>query len=83
MFYKLKLDKDDAIKTAFKDSKGRPLIYSWREPKSANVKATIYIEDLAGKRIFRYEKETKATFNKLTDTLNTDPVLEDDLYHTA
>ena len=83
MFYKLKLDRDDAIKTAFKDSKGRPLVYFWREPKSANVKATKYIEDLVGKRIFRYEKETKATFNKLMGTLNTDPVLEDDLYHTA
>ena len=34
MFYKLKLDKDDAIKTAFKESKGRPLIYFWKEPKS-------------------------------------------------
>ena len=34
-----------------------------------------------GKRIFRYEKETKATFNKLMGTLNTDPILEDDLYH--
>ena len=82
MFYKLKLDKDDAIKTAFKDSKGRPLINFWKEPKSANVKATRYIEDLVGKRIFRYEKETKNIFKKLMDTFNTDPVLEDDLFHT-
>ena len=77
MFYKLKLDKDDAVKTAFNDTKGRPLIYFWKEPKTANVKATKYIEDLVGKRIFRYEKETKATFNKLTETFNTDPVLEE------
>ena len=82
MFYKLKLDKDDAIKTAFKDSIGRPLIYFWREPKSANVTSTRHVEDLVGKRIFRYDKETKTTFNKLMDTLNTDPVLEYDLFHT-
>ena len=79
MFYKLKLDKDDAIKTAFKDTKGRPLIYFWKETKSANVKSTRYIEDLVGKQIF---KETKNIFKKLLDTLNTDPALEDDLYHT-
>ena len=59
MFYKLKLDKDDAIKTAFKDSKGRPLIYFWREPKSANVKATKYMEDLVGKRIFGMRRKLK------------------------
>ena len=59
MFYKLKLEKDEAIKTAFKDAKGRPLIYFWKEPKSANVKATRYIEDLVGKRIFRYERNEK------------------------
>ena len=82
MFYKLKLEKDNAIKTAFKDHKGRPLIYFWKEPKSANVTSTRYIEDLVGKRIFRYDKETKNTFTKLMDTLNTDPVLEDDLFHT-
>ena len=34
MFYKLKLEKDNAIKTAFKDHKGRPLIYFWKEPKA-------------------------------------------------
>ena len=34
MLYKPKLEKDDAIKTAFKDAKGRPLIYFWREPKT-------------------------------------------------
>ena len=67
MFYKLKLDKDDAIKTAFKDTKGRPLIYFWREPKTANVKATKYIENLVGKRIFRYAKETKNTPTKLVN----------------
>ena len=82
MFYKLKLDKDDASNTAFKDSKGRPLIHFWKEPKSANVTSTRYIEDLVGKRIFRYDKETKNIFKKLMDTLNTDPALEDDLYHT-
>ena len=83
MFHKLKLDKDDAIKTAIKDTKGRPVIYFWREPKTANVKATKYVEDLVGKRVFRYDKETKNTFKKSMDTLKTDPVLEDDLYHTA
>ena len=49
MFYKLKFEKDDAIKTAFKDTKGRPLIYFWKEPKNAKVKSTRYIEDLVGK----------------------------------
>ena len=44
------------------------------------MKATKYIEELVGKRIFRYEKQTKATFSKLMDTFNTDPALEDDLH---
>ena len=35
-----------------------------------------------GKRVFRYEKEATATFKKSMDAFNTDPVLEDDLYHT-
>ena len=39
-----------------------------------------YIEDLAGKRIFRCEKDTKDTYKKLLETLKTDPVLEDDLH---
>ena len=64
MFYKPKLDKDNAIKTAFKDPRGRPLIYFWREPKAANVKATKYVEDLVGKCSFRYEKDTKNTYKK-------------------
>ena len=37
MFYKLKLDKDDAIKTAFKDSKGRPLIYIFGKKLKAQM----------------------------------------------
>ena len=59
MFYKLKLEKDNAIKTAFKDHKGRPLIYFWKEPKSANVTSTRYIEDLVGKRIFDMIRKLK------------------------
>ena len=34
MFYKLKLDKDNAIKTAFKGSKGRPLMSFLKELKA-------------------------------------------------
>ena len=36
--------------------------YFWREPKSANVTSTRYIEDLVRKRNFKHEKETKPTF---------------------
>ena len=82
MFFKIKLEKDRAIKTSFKDQTGRPLIYFWKDPKNANVTSARYTEDLVGKPIFRYEKETKNIFNKLMDTFNTDPGLEDDLYHT-
>ena len=59
MFYKLELDKDGAIKTAFKDTKGRPLIYFWREPKTANVKATKGIEDWLGKHFLGMIKKRK------------------------
>ena len=69
------------LKPPSKMQKGRPLIYFWREPKTANVKATKYIQELVGKRIFKCEKDTKNIFNKLMDTFNTDPALEDDLYH--
>ena len=34
MFYKLKLEKDNAIKTAFKDHKGRPLIFFGKNLKA-------------------------------------------------
>ena len=41
-----KLEKDDTIKAASIDSKGRPFVHSWREPGHANVRATGHIEDM-------------------------------------
>ena len=59
LFYRLKDEKrEKELKTAFKDSKGRPYVILWKDPKTLNVKSTSYIEDIVRKRIFRTEKDT-------------------------
>ena len=66
LFYRLKDEKkEQELKTAFKDSKGRPYVILWKDPKTFNVKSSNYIEDLVKKRIFRTEKDTAKVFLKL------------------
>ena len=66
LFYRLKDEKrEKELKTAFKDSKGRPYVILWKDPKTLNVKSTNYIEDIVRKRIFRTEKDTVKLFFKL------------------
>ena len=70
LFYRLKDEKrEKELKTAFKDSKGRPYVILWKDPKTLNVKSTNYIEDIIRKRIFRTEKDTVKLFFKLYNTL--------------
>ena len=80
LFYRLKDEKrEKELKTAFKDSKGRPYVILWKDPKTLNVKSTNYIEDIARKRIFRTEKDTVKLFFKLYNTLQTDREAYDEL----
>ena len=80
LFYRLKDEKrEKELKTAFKDSKGRPYVILWKDPKTLNVKSTNYIEDIVRKRIFRTEKDTARLFIKLFQTLQTDREAYDEL----
>ena len=80
LFYRLKDEKkEQELKTAFKDSKGRPYVILWKDPKTFNVKSSTYIEDLVKKRIFRTEKDTAKVFFKLYETLQTDRDAYDEL----
>ena len=80
LFYRLKDEKKEKeLKTAFKDSKGRPYVILWKDPKTFNVKSSNYIEDLVRKRIFRTEKDTAKVFFKLYETLQTDSEAYDEL----
>ena len=80
LFYRLKDEKNEKeLKTAFKDSKGRPYVILWKDPKTLNVKSTNYIEDIVRKRVFRTEKDTVRLFFKLFQTLQTDREAYDEL----
>ena len=80
LFYRLKDEKNDKeLKTAFKDSKGRPYVIYWKDPKTLNIKSTNYTEDIVRKRVFRTEKDTMILFYKLFHTLQTDPEARDEL----
>ena len=81
-FYKLKLDKDSAIKTAVKDTKRKPLIFFFEGTLKCKCNITRYIVEAVGKRIWKYKTDTKIIFKKLMDTLNKGAALEDDLFHT-
>ena len=79
-FYRLKDEKKEKeLKTAFKDSKGRPYVILWKDPKTFNAKSSNYIEDLVRKRIFRTERDTAKLFFKLYETLQTDSEAYDEL----
>ena len=63
LFYRLKDEKKEKeLKTAFKDSKGRPYVILWKDPKTFNAKSSNYIEDLVRRRIFRTERDTAKLF---------------------
>ena len=71
--------REKELKTAFKDSRGRPYVILWKDPKTLNVKSTNYIEDIVRKKIFRTEKDTVRLFLKLFQTLQTDREAYDEL----
>ena len=80
LFYRLKDEKrEKELKTAFKDSRGRPYVVLWKDPKTLNVKSTNYIEDIVRKRVFRTERDTTRLFLKLYTTLLTDQEAHDEL----
>ena len=80
LFYRLKDEKKEKeLKTAFKDSKGRPYVILWKDPKTFNANSSNYIGDLVRKRIFRTERDTAKLFFKLYETLQTDSEAYDEL----
>ena len=80
LFYRLKDEKrEKELKTAFKDSKGRPYVVLWKDPKTLNAKSTNYIEGIVTKRVFRTERDTARLFLKLFNTLQTDLDSRDEL----
>ena len=67
LLYRLKDEKKEKkLKTAFKDSnsKGRPYVILWKDPKTFNVASSTYIEDLVKERIFRTEGILRNCFSK-------------------
>ena len=57
LFYRLKDDKREKdLKTAFKDSRGRPYVILLKDPKTLNAKSTNYIEDIVRKRFFALKR---------------------------
>ena len=76
MFFKIKLPKD-TIKPSFKDPKGRPLIPLWFEPKTANIKATNFVESLVNRRIFQVGDKDRFLFRRVMNTLKRDEAFKD------
>ena len=73
LFYRLKDEKKEKeLKAAFKDSKGRPYIILWKDPKIFNIQSSDYIEDLVRKRIFRTERDIAKLFFQFYETLQID-----------
>ena len=67
LFYRLKDERNEKeLKTAFKDSKGRPYVILWKDPKTFNVKSSTYIEDLVKKKDIPHRKRhCKSVFKTL------------------
>ena len=71
LFYRLKDEKrEKELKTAFKDSRGRPYVILWKDPKTLNVKSTNYIDI---EDIVRTLKIDKSTF---TDKISFTPIVD-------
>ena len=65
-FYQLKTEAHKGVlTTAFRDSRGREYVPVYLQPFSADVPTTPWVENLAGKRIFKYEKSDSKTFYRL------------------
>ena len=71
--YRLKTEADKGVlKTSFRDSRGREYVPVYMNPLTANVHTTPWVEKLAGRRIFKYEKADSKTFYRLKLLLLTD-----------
>ena len=71
--YRLKTEADKGVlKTSFRDSRGREYVPVYMNPLTANVHTTPWVEKLAGRRIFKYEKADSKTFYRLKLLLMTD-----------
>ena len=55
--YQLKTDSHQGLSIFFRDSRGRACVPIYVRDLTANVATTLWVEDLAGGRIFRDEKE--------------------------
>ena len=80
MFYRLQDErKEKELKTAFKDSRGRPYVVLCKDPQKLNVNSFNYIEDMVRKRVFRTERDTVRLSFKLLDIPQADREARDEL----
>ena len=63
--YQLKTESHKGLSVSFRDSRGRAYVPIYMRDLTANVATTPWVENLAGRRIFRDEKVDTKTFYRL------------------
>ena len=71
--------KTESLSVSFRDSRGRAYVPIYMRDLSANVATTPWVENLAGRRIFRDEKPDTKTFHRLKLLLMTDDSFKADV----
>ena len=77
--YQLKTESHQGLSVSFRDSRGRAYVPIYMRDLSANVATTPWVENLAGRRIFRDEKADTQTFHRLKLLLMTDDSFKADV----
>ena len=77
--YQLKTESHQGLSVSFRDSRGRAYVPVYMRDLSANVATTPWVENLAGRRIFRDEKADTKTFHRLKLLLMTDDSFKADV----
>ena len=77
--YQLKTESHQGLSVSFRDSRGRAYVPMYMQDLSANVATTPWVENLAGRRIFRDEKPDTKTFHRLKLLLMTDDTFKADV----
>ena len=77
--YQLKTESHQGLSVSFRDSRGRAYVPIYMRDLSANVATTPWVENLAGRRIFRDEKPDTITFHRLKLLLMTDDSFKADV----
>ena len=77
--YQLQTESHKGLSVSFRDSRGRAYVPIYMRDLSANVATTPWVENLAGRRIFRDEKPDTKTFHRLKLLLMTDDSFKADV----